>query len=121
MHLGAAIVLLALLLAFLVPGMIRHPWHAVVAVVIGVGLASATGACDWLMDRAKSSRHPLVRRWMDIQRKLIAVVNGAPPFNAGRWWIARALLHAAFYCAVLGATLATIVAIGKVFTQMGGA
>lgn len=120
MQVVAALVLAALLLGVVVPNVIRYPWHSIVFVVILVGLASATGAGEWLLERMQSSRHPIARRAVAIARTLARIVNGHAPYHAGRWWIARTLVQVLFYCAVFGATLAVITAIGYVFTQMDG-
>ena len=121
LQLLAAIVLLVFLVGYVVPQVVRYPWHSIVFVVIVIGLASATGAGGWLAGRIKDSRHPAARRCVALCRTLVAIVNGAPPYNAGRWWIVRTLVQSAFYAAVFAATLAVIVAIGFVFTQIDGA
>lgn len=118
MQLVAAIVLLVFLAGYVVPNIVRYPWHSIVFTVIIVGLASATGAGEWLIGRVKASRHPAARRCVTVCSTTLAIVNGTPPYNAGRWWIVRTLVQTAFYVAVFAATLAVIVAIGFVFTQM---
>jgi len=120
LQLLVAILLLVFVAGYVVPNIVRYPWHAIVFVVIAIGLASATGAGEWLIERVKASRHPAARRCLAMSRTLVAVINGVPPYNAGRWWIVRTLVQTVFYAMVFAASLAVIVAIGFVFTQMDG-
>lgn len=116
----AALLLFAFLAGYVVPNVIRYPWHSIVFVVILIGLASATGVGERIAERVQASRHPVARRSVAMARTLARIVNGHAPYHEGRWWIVRTLVQAVFYSAVFAATLAVITAIGFVFTQMDG-
>ena len=120
MRIIAAIVLLAFIAGYVVPNIVRYPWHSIMFVVILAGLASATGAGERLVAAVQASRHPVARRCVATSRTLVRIINGHTPYHEGRWWIVRSVVQALFYCAVFGATLAVITAIGYVFTQMDG-
>ena len=118
LYLVAAILLLVFLVGYVAPNIIRYPFHTLVFVVIAIALAVTAGAGEGLMDRLKASRHPAARRCHTAYRTLVAILDGVPPYSAGRWWVVRTLLQSAFYAAVFGATLAAIVGIGFLFTRM---
>jgi hypothetical protein len=118
LYLVAAILLLVFLAGYVVPNIIRYPFHTLVLVVIAIALAVAAGAGEALMDRLQMSRHPAARRCHAAYRTLAAILEGVPPYSAGRWWIVRTLLQSVFYAAVFGATLSAIVGIGFLFTRM---
>lgn len=86
-----AILVLIFLAAYVIPNIFRYPWHTLVFVVVGIGLSLAVGGGDRLMARLKASEHPAARRYLAAHATFFAILEGAPPYNAGRWWIVRTL------------------------------
>lgn len=115
MQILIAILVLAFLLGYVVPNIIRYPWHALVFVVVGIGLILAMGGADWVMARLKASQHPAARRYLAAHATFFAILKGAEPYNAGRWWLVRTLVQSVFWIAAFAAGLALIVAMGGVF------
>ena len=118
MHYIVAILLLVFFVGYVVPNIIRYPWHTLVFLAVAIGLAAAMGAGERLMARLKASQHPAARHYLALHRTLFAILEGVPPYNLRRWWIARTLVQCVFYAAVFAATLAVIVAMGFVFTRL---
>ena len=115
MQILIAVLVLAFLIAYVVPNIIRYPWHTLVFVAVGIGLALASGGGDRLLARLKASEHPAAQRYLAAHTTFFAILKGAPPYNAGRWWLVRTLAQGAFWIVILAAGLTLIVAMGGVF------
>jgi len=115
MQILIAILLLVFLAGYVVPNIIRYPWHALVFVAVGIGLTLVMGGGDWLMARLKASQHPAARRYLAVHATFFAIVEGAPPYDAARWWIVRTLVQGGFWIVILAIALALIVAMGGAF------
>lgn len=111
----AGILLLAFLVGYVAPNIIRYPLHTLVFVAVGAGLVYLSGGGDRVMTRLKASEHPAARRYVAAHATFFAILEGVPPYNAGRWWLARTLVQGVFWVVALAAALAVIVAIGGVF------
>jgi hypothetical protein len=115
MQIVIALLLLAFLLGYVVPNIIRYPLHALVFLVVGAGLVYLSGGGERLMARLKASSHPVARRYLVAHTLFFSILQGVPPYNAGRWWLVRTLVQGVFWVAALALALAVIVATGGVF------
>jgi hypothetical protein len=118
MHYVIAILILIFVVGYVVPNIFRYPWHTLVFVVVGIGLIVLMGGGERLMARLKASEHPAARRYLTAHTTFLAIVEGVPPYDAGRWWIVRTLAQGLFYAVVFAAVLALLVAMGFVFTRL---
>ena len=113
-----AILVLVFLVGYVIPNIIRYPWHTLVFVVVGVGLTAALGGGEKLMARLRASGHPAARRYLAVHGTLFDIFEGVPPYNRGRWWLVRTLVQLVLGGVLLAAALAVLVAMGAAFNWL---
>lgn len=118
MRLILGIVLLLFLALYVIPNIIRYPWHTLAFAVVGIALSLAAGGGNWLLARMNASPHPAARRLAAAYTTFTDLVHGVPPYNEGKWWIARTLAQGVYWAVVLAAALAVLVALGGVFVWL---
>ena len=118
MQLILGIVLLLFLVLYVIPNIFRYPWHALAFIVAGIALSVVAGGGTRLLAWMNASTHPAVRRVVAAYTAFTNLVHGVPPYNEGKWWIARSLAQAVFWIVMLAAALAVLVALGGVFVWL---
>src|SRR5262245_60020321 len=88
-----AILRLIFLVGYVIPNIVRYPWHTLVFVVVGIGLTAALGGGEKLMAWLKASEHPGARRCVAAHGTLSALFEGVAPYDQRRWWLARTLVQ----------------------------
>ena len=118
MYIIIGVLLLLFFALYVVPNIIRYPWHTLVFVVAAAALSLATGAGNRLIARLNASTHPAARRFAASCATFTAIVHGVPPYKEARWWIARTLAQALYWGVALTMALAVLVALGAVFVWL---
>jgi hypothetical protein len=109
------VLVLAFLAGYVIPNAIRYPWHTIVFVAAALGISAMAGAGERVMSRLRASAHPAARRSLAMHAGFFALLHGVPPYDSGRWWLARTVVQALFWMVMLAAALVVLVAMGYVF------
>ena len=112
------ILLLLFLVLYVVPNIIRYPWHTLVFIVAAIAVSFVAGGGTRLLAWMNASPHPGARRLAAAYATFSELVHGFPPYNEGRWWIARTLAQAVYGVVALAAALALLAALGGVFVWL---
>jgi hypothetical protein len=113
----SALVVLAIL-AYVAINVVRYPWHTLVFVLAAIALSIAAGAGSRVMAWLAASPHPAARRLVAGCTGLNAIVQGAPPYNEGRWWVVRSLVQFVYWAIMLVLGIAVLAALGGVFVWL---
>ena len=106
------------ILVYVAINVVRYPWHTLVFVLAATALGLAAGAGNRVWSWLSASPHPVARGFVAGCAGLNAIVQGVPPYNAGRWWIVRTLVQIVYWAIMLTLALAVLAALGGVFVWL---